>query len=154
MCITFPTCYQGQIILTDDYSISSHLGRQDAIRWTPQMEEALQVITMNQSCPGDQPFVFQVRLQLLKQRADDIRQQDETDCARTGTTPTASVPRLLYIKTLRRQLDELRSSFPPELLQRGKSFLRLINWRIVSTANLLTICRHIKHTRTICRTLH
>lgn len=102
-------------------SISSHLGRQDAIRWTPQMEEALRVITINESCPADELFVSQVRLQLLKQRADDVRQQDETDCARTGTAPAAaSAPRLLYLKTLRRQLHELRSSFRPDLHQIGK----------------------------------
>ncbi|KAL2814865.1 hypothetical protein BDW59DRAFT_17638 [Aspergillus cavernicola] len=99
-------------------NISSHLGRQDAIRWTPQMDEALRVITLNKSCPGDKLFVSQVRLQLLKQRADDVRQQDETNSARKGTSPAAvSVPRLLYLKTLRRQLDELRSSFPSDLGQ-------------------------------------
>ncbi|KAJ6102366.1 hypothetical protein N7486_004793 [Penicillium sp. IBT 16267x] len=98
-------------------NISSHLGRQDAIRWTPQMEEALRVITISQSCPADQLFVFQVRLQLFKQKADDIRQQDETDYARTGATPASSAPRLLYIKNLRRQLNELMSSLPPDLLQ-------------------------------------
>ncbi|RHZ48793.1 uncharacterized protein CDV56_105380 [Aspergillus thermomutatus] len=96
-------------------NISSHLGRQDAIRWTPQMEEALRVITISKSCPADRLFASQVRLQLLKQRADDVRQQDE---ARTGTAPAAaSAPRLLYLKTLRRELHELRSSFPPDLHQ-------------------------------------
>ncbi|KAL2695180.1 hypothetical protein AAEP93_003933 [Penicillium crustosum] len=83
-------------------NVSSHLGRQDAIRWTPQMEEALRVITLSKSCPADELFVFQVRLQLLKQRADYVRQQDETDCTRTGTAPAAaSGPRFLYLKTLR-----------------------------------------------------
>ncbi|KAJ6001917.1 hypothetical protein N7499_002215 [Penicillium canescens] len=102
-------------------NMSSHLGRQDAIRWTHQMEEALQVITINETCPGDKLFVSQVRLQLLKQRADDLRQQDETDYARTGTAPVAaSAPRILYIKTLRRELHELRSSFDIDTQQIGK----------------------------------
>nr|Q0CF67.2 RecName: Full=Transcription factor ATEG_07667; AltName: Full=Azasperpyranone A biosynthesis cluster B protein ATEG_07667 [Aspergillus terreus NIH2624] len=95
--------------------ISSHLGRQDALRWTPQMEEALRVLTISEACPSDRLFVAQVRLQLLKQRSDEARQQDE---ARTGTAPTAaSAPRLLYLKTLRRELQELRASFPPDLHQ-------------------------------------
>ncbi|KAL3480219.1 hypothetical protein BJX99DRAFT_36825 [Aspergillus californicus] len=94
-------------------NIASHLGRQDAIRWTPQMEEDLRVLTINESCATDKLFVAQVRLQLLKQKADYVRQQDdETDFVRTGT---ASGPRLLYLKTLRRQLVELRSSFPPDI---------------------------------------
>ncbi|GES64800.1 C6 transcription factor [Aspergillus terreus] len=96
-------------------NISSHLGRQDALRWTPQMEEALRVLTISEACPSDRLFVAQVRLQLLKQRSDEARQQDE---ARTGTAPAAaSAPRLLYLKTLRRELQELRASFPPDLHQ-------------------------------------
>jgi hypothetical protein len=108
-----------ETILTYDYpSIASHLGRQDALRWTPQMEEALRVLTMSEACPADRLFVSQVRLQVLKQRADDVRQQDE---ARTATAPAAvSAPRLLYLKTLRRELHELRSTFPPDLPRLGK----------------------------------
>jgi hypothetical protein len=87
------------------------------------MEEALQFIKMNKACAADELFVTQVRLQLLKQRADDIRQQDESNCARTGTAPAASVPRILYLKTLRRELHELRSSFRTDLHQIGKWFL-------------------------------
>ncbi|KAJ6119131.1 hypothetical protein N7523_003411 [Penicillium sp. IBT 18751x] len=101
-------------------NISSHLGRQDALRWTPQMEEALRLITTNESCASDELFVSQVRLQLLKQRAEDIRRQDEADYLSTGATPMASVPRLFYLKTLRRQLQELRASFRPDLPQIGK----------------------------------
>ncbi|KAH8427733.1 uncharacterized protein LDX57_005442 [Aspergillus melleus] len=68
-------------------NISSHLGRQDSLKWTAQMEEALKLISISESCPGDELFVAQVRLQLLKQKADDVRQQDETNCALTGTAP-------------------------------------------------------------------
>ncbi|GFF74811.1 hypothetical protein CNMCM6936_001766 [Aspergillus lentulus] len=94
-------------------NIASHLGRQDALRWTPQMEEALQVLTLAEACSTDRLFVPQVRLQLLKQRADDVRQQDE---ARTATAPAlVSAPHLLYLKTLRKELHELRSTFPPDL---------------------------------------
>lgn len=108
-----------ETILMYDYpSIASHLGRQDALRWTPQMEEALQILTITEACSADWLFVSQVRLQLLKQRADDVRQQDE---ARTATAPAAvSAPRLLYLKTLRKELHELRSTFPPDLPRLGK----------------------------------
>ncbi|KMW66829.1 hypothetical protein BDDG_11742 [Blastomyces dermatitidis ATCC 18188] len=102
-------------------NISSHLGRQDAIRWTPQMEEALRAITTGDSCPTDKLFVAQVRLQLLKQKAEYVRQLAETEFAHSeSSTAPASAPRLLYLKTLRRQLHELRSSFPPDLSQMGK----------------------------------
>ncbi|KAL4780363.1 C6 transcription factor [Aspergillus varians] len=91
-------------------NISSHIGRQDALRWTPQMDDALRVLTISKSSPGDELFVAQVRMQLLKQKADYVRQQDEPD-------EPGSAPRLMYLKSLRRELHELRSSFPRGLQQ-------------------------------------
>ncbi|KAI3316856.1 putative C6 transcription factor [Xylariaceae sp. AK1471] len=100
-------------------NVSSHLGRQDALRWTPQMEEACRVIEKNKSSPTDEAFAFQVRLHVLKQRAAYIREQHETDRARTATASvTASIPGLLYLKTLRGQLRELTSAFPHVLHQK------------------------------------
>lgn len=85
------------------------------------MEESLRVLAIQKACPADELFVYQVRLQLLKQKGDFFRQQDETDCARTGTaTAGDSGPRLMYIKILRVQLHELRSSFPLDLPHIGK----------------------------------
>lgn len=79
------------------------------------MEEALIFISISESCPADEFFIHQVRLQLLKQKAEDVRQHDESHIIRTGADPTPSVSRLLYLKSLRRELCELRSSFRPEL---------------------------------------
>lgn len=85
------------------------------------MDEALRVITMDNSCPTDKLFVAQVRLQLLKQKAEYVRQIEETGFARPGSaTSPATAPRLLYLKSLRRQMHELKSSFPPDLAQIGK----------------------------------
>ncbi|OGM42970.1 C6 transcription factor [Aspergillus bombycis] len=99
-------------------NLSSHLGRQDALNWTPRMEEALHILTLHGPCPTDKLFVSQVRLQLLKQKAENVRQREETECAHPGTAPaTVSLSHLLYLKMLRRQLQELRSSFPSDLPQ-------------------------------------
>jgi hypothetical protein len=85
------------------------------------MEEALRVISMNKPCPTDESFAFQVRLQLLKQRAAYIREQHDKDSARTATASvTPSVPGLLYLKTLLGQLHDLKSSLPPDFHQRGE----------------------------------
>lgn len=86
------------------------------------MEEALRVIETNKSCTADEAFALQVRLQLLKQRAADIREQNETATA----SVTTSVPGLIYLKALREQLHGLIASFPPDLLQRGE-LVTLIN---------------------------
>jgi ribosomal protein L19E len=86
------------------------------------MGEALRVIEITDACPADRLFVSQIRLQRLKQRADDIRQQDEGSL---GTeNDAASAPRLLYLKTLRRQLHELRASVAPDLQQIGRLYLQ------------------------------
>ncbi|KAK4237808.1 hypothetical protein C8A03DRAFT_15696 [Achaetomium macrosporum] len=96
--------------------ISSHFGRIDALRWTPQLEDALQFIATNKSCPTDEIFAFQVRLQLLTHRASQVREQHETnhhshrasDTASTATAPAAAS--LLYLNTLRAELQGLKAS--------------------------------------------
>ncbi|KOC13670.1 C6 transcription factor [Aspergillus flavus AF70] len=99
-------------------NLSSHLGRQDALNWTPKMEEALHMLTLNGPCPTDKLFVLQVRLQLLKQKAENVRHGGGVGCTHTETDPaTVSLPHLLYFKMLRRQVQELRSSFRTDLHQ-------------------------------------
>ncbi|KAI0109053.1 putative C6 transcription factor [Nemania sp. FL0031] len=102
-------------------NVSSHLGRQDALRWTSQMEEACRLIEGNKSSSSDQAFAFQVRLHVLKQRAAHIREHQESgrDRVRTGgTSATGSIPGLLYLKSMRRQLREITSSIPADIDQR------------------------------------
>lgn len=86
------------------------------------MEEALRMIEKNKPYPTDERFVFEVRLHLLMQRAAHIREQQETDRARTTATTTtaAPVPAFLYLKALRGQLQEYRDALSPELQQQGK----------------------------------
>ncbi|GAW22291.1 hypothetical protein ANO14919_118270 [Xylariales sp. No.14919] len=100
-------------------NVSSHLGRQDALRWTPQMEEACRVMERNELLSTDRAFAFQVRLHVLKQKAAYVRDQHERDRASTVTTSApSSVPSLLYLKAIRGQLHELLSSLPTDIYQR------------------------------------
>lgn len=81
------------------------------------MEEALRVLERNKPyLPTDEAFIFQVRLQLLTQRAAHIREQHEADCARAAATP---VPAFLYLKSLQKQLQDFKDALSPEL--RNKS---------------------------------
>lgn len=85
------------------------------------MEEALHMLTLNGSCPTDKLFVLRVRLQLLKQKAENVRHGGEVGCTHTEADPaTVSLPHLLYFKMLRRQVQELKSSFRTNLHQTGK----------------------------------
>ncbi|KAL2136856.1 hypothetical protein VTI74DRAFT_582 [Chaetomium olivicolor] len=97
--------------------ISSHFGRIDPLRWTPQMDDALRVMATNKTCPTDETLAVQVRLQLLTHRAAQLREQHESDSDRsrtlTGTAAAAaasSVPSLLYLNALRAELQALKVS--------------------------------------------
>ncbi|OKL61931.1 hypothetical protein UA08_03017 [Talaromyces atroroseus] len=91
--------------------ISSSFGSIVALRWNSKMEEALKSIETNEGCPSDESFAIQVRLQVLSQKALNIREPQEVD----ETTPFATS---MYVKVLQTQLKELRASFSPRLQRR------------------------------------
>jgi len=74
------------------------------------MDEGLRAIGANKECATGESFAFQVRLQLLAQRAVQVREQQE------ATTP---LPASFYLKALKGQLQELRGSLSPQLQQQG-----------------------------------
>lgn len=81
------------------------------------MEEALDVISMNEVCPSDEAFAFQVRLQLVAQKVAQVREQHKADRTDVATLPA---PTSLYLEVLQKQLQELKASLSPYLRQMGK----------------------------------
>ena len=79
------------------------------------MEECLRAVGANHACPTDGAFAYQVRLQLLGQRAAQVREQHNIDHPQTAPPPT-----FLYLKALQAQLQELRETLSPTLKQQGK----------------------------------
>lgn len=84
------------------------------------MEEALRILERIKPYPTDEVFIFQVKLQLLTQRAVHIREQQEADRARIATA--AAAPAFLYLKSLQKQLQDFRVALCPELRQQGEYF--------------------------------
>jgi hypothetical protein len=87
------------------------------------MEEALNAIGANRECPTDELLAFQVRSQLLAQRAVQARQQEGIDLSRIGaasSTASISAGALLYFRSLQAQLHQLQASLCPRLQQNGK----------------------------------
>ena len=84
------------------------------------MDESLRAIEAKKECPADAAFAFQVRLQLLAQKAVQIREQREWDSARAGSDSGPALSANLYIRTLQAQLHQLGDSLPAALQQRGK----------------------------------
>jgi hypothetical protein len=84
------------------------------------MEEALRILERNKPYPTDEAFIFQVRLQLLTQRAAHIREQHEADRARATTAAlNTPVPSFLYLKSLQKQLQDYKEALSPEPRQQG-----------------------------------
>jgi hypothetical protein len=84
------------------------------------MEEALQILERIRPYPTDEAFIFQVKLQLLTQRAAHIREQHEADRARIATaSATTPVPAFLYLRSLQKQLQDFRDALSTELRQQG-----------------------------------
>ncbi len=83
------------------------------------MDESLRAIEANEPSAADIAFAFQVRLQLLAQKAVQIREQREWDSARTGSDSGPALSTNLYIRSLQAQLHQLGDSLPAALQRRG-----------------------------------
>lgn len=90
------------------------------MKWKPRMDESLRALEANKDSPADATLAIQVRLQLLAQKALQIREQQEWDFARASLTSGSSLSANLYIRTLRAQLHQLGDSLPTALQQRGE----------------------------------
>jgi len=102
--------------------VSAYFTQVDAMRWTPQMDEALAAISNNEECPTDAALALQVRLTLLATKAIQIRDQQQQQQTDQAQTATLAAPALSFIKELLGKLQELRVSQSPALQQRqGKS---------------------------------
>uniref|UniRef100_L2FUC2 Zn 2cys6 transcription factor n=1 Tax=Colletotrichum fructicola (strain Nara gc5) TaxID=1213859 RepID=L2FUC2_COLFN len=76
------TCY----MVTSN--VASFLGKMDPLRWTPHMDECLQILDSHVTVPSDQALVALVRMQLLKEEAGRLSWRpevtyDATDGLRT-----------------------------------------------------------------------
>ena len=87
--------------------ISSFLQKIDALRWTPHLDECLEILDEQQECLTDEILVQQVRMQLIIERVGAVSENSKT-------------PMSFYLQPLRSQLEEVRNNFPPRTQQDGK----------------------------------
>ncbi|KAH8681961.1 hypothetical protein BX600DRAFT_505588 [Xylariales sp. PMI_506] len=98
------------------------------MKWTSRMDVYLRAVSTGNMCPTYEEFVLQIRLQLLANKAVNIREQLREDHAigiSLGNTPTSA---FLYYKALRLQLQQLKTNMSPWLQQQGlyKGHLALV----------------------------
>ncbi|BCS11645.1 C6 transcription factor [Aspergillus luchuensis] len=98
--------------------ISSTFRRTVPLPWTPQMEQALNLIDTNKEHPSDEYFTIQIRLQILAQKALSLRDPDETTTYPSTTSNTTPSATTMYLKLLHNQLTDLQSTIPLHLPHR------------------------------------
>jgi hypothetical protein len=85
--------------------ISSFLQKIDALRWTPHMDECLQVLDDRKECPNDEILIQQVRLQLIVEKMALETCHD----AAMESPEHAREPQSLYLEAVHAQLLDIKT---------------------------------------------
>lgn len=93
-------------------TISSYLRKMDALRWTPHMEECLQILAERPECPTDKILVQQVKLQLIVEKVNHCPWLREA-----GNAESMGAPPAFYLEALKLQLQEAKRQIPIDLQQ-------------------------------------
>jgi hypothetical protein len=96
--------------------VSLYFAQADPIRWTAHMSECLRLLEHNSEFPSDKIFALQVRLQLLTQRATQIKWR-ETDAFTYENEMALHNTPSFYLDILLSQLSEIKrdmSSLPAQ----------------------------------------
>ncbi|KAI4285158.1 MAG: hypothetical protein L6R35_004724 [Caloplaca aegaea] len=91
--------------------VSSFLQKIDALRWTPHLDECLEVLNEKHESPIDDILVQQVRMQLIVEK---VTRGPWNDGA-IKTAEHSNVPLCFYLNALQSQLQEVKSKIPPYL---------------------------------------
>jgi hypothetical protein len=100
----------GCFVLSSAVSAYYEHSLSEALRWTPQMTNALAAICSSHSGPKDSTLAAQVRLQLLAQKAAQVRQNQSLEQGQVASTNILAGPALTALESLQGQLEELRTS--------------------------------------------
>lgn len=106
VCVCFQDPFA--VNLTLHCSVALTLFRIDALRWTPHMDENLQVLMDAKECPEDEILVTLVKIQLVMDKVHHHRRDSD-----------GQLPSLIYTKSFQAQLDSVRSQIPQHLKQQS-----------------------------------
>lgn len=100
------------LISTDDSSISIMI-QIDQVRWSPMMDEAVEVLLRSCEYPDDEVLVALARAERIAEKACRVVRRAKNDPARTGY---ASV----QIGALQAHLAQTKSTFTTQVLQNSE----------------------------------
>jgi hypothetical protein len=101
--------------------VSTYFKRIDSLRWTPYLNECLNMLVENQECSSDLLLSYLVRLQLLDEKSYEGTWHDNVD----GSRSPNSITMRFYMQALLSQLEEIKKSITPELQQNQTLLLSL-----------------------------
>lgn len=96
--------------------LAAHFQRIEPLRWTPYLDNCLQVLNEAKDAPTEIDFVQRVRLQLLTKEALSLTSHDDLGEARSPDP----LPTGFYRKSLLAQLEMIKRDIPLELQQNGE----------------------------------
>lgn len=99
--------------------VSAYCGQAiDALRWTPQMDAGLAVISNDGSCPTDRTLAIQIRLQVLAQKSVQIHQHQQLEQGQVPVSELTTFPAIIALTALQTQRQELQTSLSPAIPHR------------------------------------
>lgn len=93
----------------------TYFQRVDPMRWTPYLDECLQVLSESEDCSTDCLLSHLIRLQLLAEKAVAVSSHEDFGVSRSPIHPPTS----FYLKTLLAQLEGIKQGIPLALQQNG-----------------------------------
>lgn len=94
--------------------ICTYFQRTDSLRWTPYLQDCVNLLINDKECSNDLYLAYLVRLQLLNEK---IREWHEGLGEAKNLLYT---PARFYMQTLVVQLDNIRQNIPTDLQQNSK----------------------------------
>ncbi|KAE8139109.1 hypothetical protein BDV38DRAFT_269986 [Aspergillus pseudotamarii] len=106
--------------------IAQFLGRMDPLRWTPHMEECLNILSESDESPNDIVLVHIARTRLL---ADTILQGPWNDNLH-DTDIASRAPASFHMKAMQTQLQTLKSKIPVDLADNRSILFHLLHTEV------------------------
>ncbi|KAH8805653.1 hypothetical protein F5884DRAFT_755216 [Xylogone sp. PMI_703] len=98
--------------------------RMEPMKLSPYVEECCTVLAASNDHPMDRIAVSLVRLQILVERLRQSSWHGNHD------PPTTTIPPMLYIRSVEKQLEELKKDWPPEIEQSGVLLMKYYSLQI------------------------
>jgi hypothetical protein len=99
-----------------DHRTSSYLQKIDSLRWTPHMDECLEILDERKECLSDDILVQQVRLQLISEKMAQATLHNGKIEYNNHTKELS-----LYLETLHSQFQDMKTNLLARRQTDGKS---------------------------------